>query len=105
MSGKKVMLPEGFIEEYEKCKSMKRLSKMYNVSQEIVKARLIERGVIVTKRGKRDSFRGVPSDRLLERRKINTKINNEYFAKNSIKGKKYAPGRFNVGFRDKYPNA
>lgn len=89
----KVMLPEGFVKEYKKCQSMKRLAKMYNVSQETVKARLIEKGVIIVKRGKRDSFRKAPSDELLEKRGINTEINNKHFAKTNIKGKKAHPVR------------
>ena len=91
----KVMLPEGFVKEYKKCQSMKRLAKMYNVSQETVKARLIEKGVIIVKRGKRDTFRRVLSNELLEKRKMNTEINNRHFAKNNISGKKCHPARLN----------
>lgn len=98
----KVMLPEGFVEEYLKHPSVEWMAKKYKVSQETIKARLKEEGISTGKHSKnRGSLRRDLSKELLEKRRINTEMNNKYFAENNIQGKKYhSPSLYRVrGFK------
>lgn len=88
MPRSKIMLPEGFELEYLKHPNVEWIAKKYNVSQETVKARLREKGISAGKHNRnRGGLRRDLSKELLEKRKVNTEMNNRFFAKNNIKGK------------------
>ena len=87
----KIKLPKEYVELYKKNPDLEVLAKNCNVSEKTAKSRLEEMGIITPRKKKDKVYRRAFSKEFLEIRKRNTELNNKYFIKKNIEGRKYNP--------------